>query len=178
MLWHLYGCFFGGVYVYILDVRNRGPPCLFKSVLPVSLIWQRDGCLNQRSFCFYVEMWALTSTRLCCLCFSPHLAPSPVFPHYFFPSISILFAVLSIHSEFLPHAVLLTDSPLLSCHLHSFSCLCLLIIAFFSFPYSLLSLLPLIHCFPRFSVPASRSGPLGPAEAAQGQLFSGGNKAG
>lgn len=75
------------------------------------------------------------SARLCCLCFSPHLAPSPDFPHYFFPSISILFAALSMLSKFLPHAVLLTDSPLLSC-------LCLLINAFFSFPYLLLSLLP------------------------------------
>lgn len=45
---------------------------------------------------------------------------SPHFPHYSFPSISFLFAALSMPSKFLPHAVLLADSPSLSCHLHSF----------------------------------------------------------
>lgn len=144
-------CFLGGVYVYILDVRSGGPPCLFKSVLPVSFIWQRDGCLNQRSFCLYVEMWALTSARLGCLCFSPHLAPLPIFLIILFPaslsflppfqwrlnSSPMLFCLLTrphFPVIFIPFLSLLVDQcifffPLLapvfaSSLLHSFQCSC------------------------------------------------------
>lgn len=129
------------------------------------------------------------SALLCCLCFTPHLSPSSYFSIFFPASLC-----------FLPHfQCTLNSSPMLfflplhSCYRHSFFLsllvdLCNFFLLFphtfpilypycvFASPFCLLS--PLNWHFPCFSVPASRSSPLSAAEAAQGQLLSGGDEAG
>lgn len=71
---------------------------LSSSILPASLMWPRDGCLNQRSFCFYAEMWALSSAGLCCLCFDPPLSLFWIFS----ASLSLLLHLE--HAFFLPNS--------------------------------------------------------------------------
>lgn len=109
-------------------VRNRGPLCFSKFIPPVSLMRPRDGCLNQRTFCFYAEMWALGCSQLCSAAFVsvPTSLPLPYFGIFstclsFFPSsASFLSSSIPPPCHFILHAVLLTSSPLVfpffSCH--------------------------------------------------------------
>lgn len=94
---------------------------LSNSILPASLMWPRDGCLNQRSFCFYAEMWALSSAGLCCLCFDPPLS--------FLDFLSISVPLASLSLCLIPPPSLLC-SFLLSCFFF-FSLLVTLIHAYF-----------------------------------------------
>lgn len=100
--------------------------CLIKLIPPVSLMWSRDWCLNQRSFCFYAEMWALGSAALlCCLCFCPNLSPS-----FFLPFLSIY---LWIHFPFLIGSLLCLLLPAV-CLLTHFFVMAYLYLCFFFLP--------------------------------------------
>lgn len=162
-------------------------------------MWPRDGCLNQRSFCFYAEMWALGSAQLCSTAFvSLPTSPSPFFFLLFF-GISILFSSicltpLSFNTLSLLKFPPFASSLMLFCLLtHPFfplfsliflSLLVILIRAFFFTPFPLSALVfvsplpPLRPCCLPLSVPAGGRGPLGAAPAAQGQLLAGGDEAG
>lgn len=65
-------------------------------------MWPIDGCLNQKSFCFYAEMWALDSTQLLSIAFvlDPTSPLSPFFFALFRPSASLV--SLSILFAFTP----------------------------------------------------------------------------
>lgn len=156
--------------------------CLIKLIPPVSLMWSRDWCLNQRSFCFYAEMWALGSAALlCCLCFCPNLSPSFFFAFSVYLSMNTLSFFNWFPPVLTPPCCLLTDS--FFCH-----GLSLFMLFFFTlnhlsishpFPLSPLPLnLPSSHHRSPPSVPAGGRGPLCAAAAAQGQLLAGGDEAG
>lgn len=82
-----------------------------KFIPRVSFMWPIDGCLNQKSFCFYAEMWALDSTQLLSIAFV--LVPtSPLSPFF------ALF-LLQPHWSLFQSCLLLPpspSSPLLSPH--------------------------------------------------------------
>lgn len=163
-------------------------------------MWPRDGCLNQRSFCFYAEMWALGSARLCSTAFVSVPTSLPL-PFLFFFGISIFFfsfsclTLLSFNTlSLLNFFPLLLPLPCCSAYwlistFPFFLSLPVILIHAFLFSHTSLNLtsspppcpspktpLP-AYCLPP-SVPAGGRGPLGAATAAQGQLHAGRDEAG
>lgn len=175
-----------------------------KFIPPVSLMWPRDACLNQRSFCFYAEMWALDSAQLFSIAFV--LVPTSLLLLFFFAFKKNLYPLFLLlpHSSLFQYSVclyppLLYFLPMLFCLplLSSFFFLLIflspLVISIHAFFFSHISqfniLPPLCPCVfsppvhsssyrPLLSVPAGGRGPLGAATAAQGQLLAGGDEAG
>lgn len=166
---------------------------MFKFIPPVPFLWLRDGCLNQKSFCFYAKNVGTgqCSALLYSHCFSSHLS-------LFFGIYTLFSSYCLTRLSFRTLCLLLTPTL---CFLPMLFCLPLIFLFLF-FSLFLVSALYLDSCiflhtsldvtpFPPLcpfvpppshhlplSVPAGGRSPLCAATAAQGQLLARGDEAG